>query len=50
MYVGEIVKHRQQLAHQLGFESHAHKYLGNKVLKTPDKVRSHPPLSTSIYN
>ncbi len=36
--LGQLVQTRQVLAKALGFESHAHKYLLNKVLSTPEEV------------
>ena len=38
--LGQMIKDRQALAKVLGFESFAHKYLANKVLKTPQEVQT----------
>jgi mitochondrial intermediate peptidase len=38
--LGQLIKGRQALAKVLGFESFAHKYLANKVLKTPLEVQT----------
>lgn len=38
--LGQIIKDRQALAKVLGYESFAHKYLANKVLKTPEEVQT----------
>ena len=37
--LGNMVKKRQALAKSLGYESFAHKYLANKVMKTPKEVQ-----------
>ena len=37
--LGNMVKNRQALAKSLGYESFAHKYLANKVIKTPKEVQ-----------
>eukprot|EP01034_Spumella_vulgaris_P025754 gene25754-32243_t len=38
--LGNLVQTRQILAKTLGFKSHAHKYLLNKVLNTPEEVQT----------
>lgn len=38
--LGQMIKDRQALAKSLGFKSFAHKYLANKVLKTPAEVQT----------
>ena len=38
--LGKLVKDRQALAKTLGYKSFAHKYLANKVLKTPEEVQT----------
>ena len=38
--LGKLVKDRQALARTLGYKSFAHKYLANKVLKTPEEVQT----------
>ena len=38
--LGKLVKDRQALAMALGYKSFAHKYLANKVLKTPGEVQT----------
>ena len=38
--LGNMIKSRQALAKTLGYESFAHKYLANKVMKTPDEVQN----------
>jgi len=38
--LGELVKNRQKLAHILGYKSFAHKFLCNKIIKTPEGVHS----------
>jgi Zn-dependent oligopeptidase len=35
-----LVKNRQKLAHILGYKSFAHKFLCNKIIKTPEGVHS----------
>ena len=36
--LGNLIKYRQELAGTLGYRSYAHKYLANKVIKSPEKV------------
>jgi intermediate peptidase len=36
--LGALVKARHELATLLGFESYAHKYLSNKIFRTPEEV------------
>lgn len=38
--LGQLIKDRQALGKALGYKSFAHKYLANKMLKTPDEVQS----------
>ena len=38
--LGSLIKERQELAKLLGFESFSHKYLANKVMRTPAEVQS----------
>ena len=37
--LGNMIKNRQSLAIALGYKSFSHKYLANKVMKTPDEVQ-----------
>ena len=56
--LGNLLKSRQKLAKFLGYESYAHKYLSNKVFKTPEQVKefllqtseSLKPQATSEYS
>ena len=38
--LGQLIKDRQALGKALGYKSFAHKYLVNKMLKTPDEVQT----------
>jgi len=38
--LGELLRTRQLLARQLGHRSHAHRYLANKVLDSPERVQT----------
>ena len=37
--LGHLIKNRQALSKSLGYESFSHKYLANKVMKTPKEVQ-----------
>lgn len=38
--LGQLVQHRHRVATKLGFASHAHKYLANKVYTRPEEVNA----------